>query len=335
MAMSIYHHKRRRVAFMVEATPGTAIAAASLFDAANMKVPMYDIKVAPGVQNMDRNPDGLTFDSIDSVRWGEYFTLTFSTDMYTSGTAGTAPGYAGLFKACGLAQTDSALTSNTFTVNSDVAPTYTFGVELIGDDGTTTKRIIMGGCLGDFTLATDVLGKPGRISWTFTGKAVYVTGTLQDVAGSIVSPVTYDNSVANLPQLRGVTLTDGGVSVQANNVSFARGLATEWETLMSDQTGYKKRIVASSTPKLTIDPAKMPTATQATIEQLFNGTSTSVVTTWGSVAGKRVVLTMGGAQKESLSDDARGVTSTWGTTFRANRTDPTGNGDNAVTIAFT
>jgi len=333
--MAIFHHKRRRVACLVEVTPGTPILAASLFVLGNMKVPMYDIKVVPGVQNMDRTPDGLTFDSIASVRWGEYYTLTFTTNMYTSGAAGTAPGFAHLLKACGLVETVSGGVSVTYTVDSDACPTYTFGVEMIDDTGALARHIIIGGCLGNVTIATDSVGKPGLMSWSFTGKAAYVTTTLQDLDSTPVSSVVYDDTVTNLPQLRGVTLTDGGVSLQCNNLSFDRGLATEWETDMSDLTGYKKRIVAGSNPKLTIDPAKMTAAAQGNIDQLFKGTAGAVVAAWGTAAGKIVTLNLPSAQKESLSDDARGVTSTWGTTFRANRNGNTGNGDNSVTLVFT
>jgi len=332
--MSIFHHKRRRLFVANEVTPGTAIADASLFVLGNGKVPVYDLKVTPQVQNLDRNPDGLTFDSVDSVRWSENYQITFQTDAYTSGTAGTAPGYSQLLKSCGLVETTSPGTSVTYTVDSDACPTSTMGVELINDAGTASKKIIVAGCLGSFTLAADMVGKPGRISWTFVGKAAYVTTTLQVVDGTPVSSVVYDDAVANLPQLKGVSLTVGGVSRQVNNLSFDRGLTTEFETDMGDTTGYLKRIVASSNPKLTIDPAKVTEATQTDITRLFAGTSGAIAVTFGSTAGKRLKINFARAQSESLSDDARGVTSTWGMTFRGNRSSVTGNGDDAVTVVF-
>lgn len=332
--MSIFHHKRRRLFFKAEATPGTPIAAASLFVLAQGKVPVYNLKVTPQVQNLDRNPDGLTFDSIDSVRWHESYQVTFQTDAYTSGTAGTEPDYADLLKACGLTVVTSAGVSNTYTVDSDACPTVTLGVELINDAGTASQQVIVGGCLGSFTFTTDAVGKPGRISWTFVGKAVYVTGTLQVLDSTPVASVVYSDAVTNLPQLRGVTLTVGGTSRQVNNLSFDRGLTTEFEVDMSDTTGYLKRIVASSNPKLTIDPAKVTVATSADISKLFAGTTGAIAVTLGSTAGKRIKINFARAQSEAASDDARGVTSTWGTTFRANRSSVTGNGDDAVTIVF-
>jgi hypothetical protein len=328
--MSIFHHKRRRVFSIVEVTPGTPIAAASVFVAANGKVPMYEIKVTPTIQNMDRNPDGLTFDSVDSVRWGESYTLTFQTDAYCGTGAGVAPSYGLLFKSCGMIETIVASTSVTYTPDSDACPTVTLGVELVNDAGTASRRIILGGCLGSFVLATDAIGKPGRISWTFVGKAI----ATPDVDGTPVATVVYDDAVAKLPQLRSTTITDGGVSVQANAISFDRGLTTEWETDLSDATGYLKRIVASSAPKLTLDPAKMTAASQATLQQLFQGTTGAVAVTIGSAVANRLKINLARAQKESLSDDNRGVTSTWGATFRANRSSVTGNGDDAFTIVF-
>lgn len=328
--MSIFHHKRRRLFTIVESTPGTPIAAASVFVLGNGKVPVYDLRVVPQIQNMDRNPDGLTFDSVDSVRWGEAYNVTFTTNAYAGTGAGVAPSYGLLLKSCGLVETVSAGVSVTYAVDSDACPTITMGVEMINDAGTASRRVVIGGCLGSFTIATDAIGKPATISWTFTGKAV----ATPDADSTPVASVVYDDAVAKLPQLRSTTITDGGVSVQANSLSFDRGLATEWETDLSDATGYLKRIVASSNPKLTIDPAKMTAASQATLDQLFKGTTGAVAVTIGSVAANRIKINLARAQKESLADDARGVTSTWGTTFRANRSSVTGNGDDACTIVF-
>jgi hypothetical protein len=332
--MSIFHYKRRRFFAMVEATPGTPIVAASLFVLGNGKIPVYNLKCVPGVQNMDRNPDGSTFDSIDSVRWGDFFTITFQTDAYCGTGLGVPPSYALLYKSCAMGETIVASTSTTYTVDSDACPTISIGVEQIDDTGAIDKRIIAGGCLGTFVTASDAIGKPGRTSWTFIGKSAYVSSVLQDLDGTTVASVIYDDSTTKLPQLRETTITDGGVSVQANAFSFDRGLTTEWETDLADPTGYKKRIVASSNPKLTIDPAKMPVATQATLSQLFQGTTGAVNVTIGKAAGNRIKYNLTRAQKESLSDDARGVTSTYGTTYRSNRSSLTGNGDDAANIVF-
>lgn len=327
--MPIFHHKRRRLFFAAESTPGTAISAATLYAAANGKLPVYDLKVTPGVENMDRNPDGLTFDSLDSIRWGENYTVTFQSDAYTA-ALGVAPAWGLLAKSCGLAETISAGASVAYTVDSDAVPTLTMGIEMSNDAGTATRRVTLAGAIGSYTLASDALGKPGRFSWTFTGKVI----ATPDADSTPVATVVYDDTVAKLPQLRSTTLTDGGVSLQCNSVSFDRGLSSEWETDMGDATGYLKRIIASSRPTLTIDPAKMTAAAQATLNQLFKGTTGAVVVTWGSVAGTRIKLNLPRAQKDSMSDDARGVTSTWGTTFHANRSSVTGNGDDAVTLVL-
>lgn len=325
----IFPHKRRRLFGIIEATPGTPIVAASIFVVANGKLPVYDLKVQPGIQSMDRNPDGLTFDSIDSVRWGEYYTVTWTSDAYTL-AAGTAPAWNLYAKACGMTETISAGVSVTDTVDSDAVPTITLGVELINDTGTASRQIVIGGAAGTFTLAVDQIGKSGKFSWTFVGKAV----ATPDGDSTPVSSVVYDDTTTSLPQLRSTTITDGGVSVEANSFTFDRGLTLEWETSLGEATGYKKRIVASSKPTLTIDPAKMTGAAQATLDQFFKGTTGVVVVTLGSVAGKRIKINMARAQKDSMSDDARGVTSTWGTTFHANRSSVTGNGDDSVTMVL-
>ena len=84
--MSIFHHKRRRLFAIVETTPGTPIAAASVFVAANGKFPCTTCASSRGPEHGSQ-PDGLTFDAVDSVRWGESYNVTFTTDARTAARA--------------------------------------------------------------------------------------------------------------------------------------------------------------------------------------------------------------------------------------------------------
>ena len=45
-------------------------------------------------------------------------------------------------------------------------------------------------------ISTDSVGKPGKIAWTFTGKAI----ATPDVDSTPVATVVYDDAVARLPQ---------------------------------------------------------------------------------------------------------------------------------------
>lgn len=88
--------------------------------------------------------------------------ITFEVEMAGSGTAGTAPAYGPLLKACGLSETIVATTSVTY---APVSSAFSSASIYMNNDGILHK---ITGARGTFTLNGEV-GQIPTISFTFTG----------------------------------------------------------------------------------------------------------------------------------------------------------------------
>lgn len=331
----IFHRKRQRLFAKAETTPGTYEGDATLFSALLGKLPIYDLRMVPTAQEYTRKPDGLTLDGLDSIMYGEYVTVTFKSELFTGGAAGTAPDYAALLKSCGMTETIVASTSVAYKVSSNEVPTLSLGGEFIGADGSVTLRFGVAGAIGSFQLTADVPGKPGVFSWTFIGKLAYVSTTPQFISSTVLAAVSYSDSVSNICKFLGTDVTIGGVSRSVSSITVDRGLTSEFETLHTDQTSFLKRILADSEPTFTLNPTKVPVATQNDISGLVAGTNVALAAQFGTVAGKRCIAAAPRAQRKTVGDGAVGVTSTWDLVFGCRRSSPTGNGDDAFTLTYT
>ncbi len=85
-----------------------------------------------------------------------------TAELAASGTAGTAPRYGALLRACGLSETVSPSTSVTYAPISSAFESVTIAYH---NDG---KRHLVNGCRGTFTLSCQ-LGQIPTIQFTMTG----------------------------------------------------------------------------------------------------------------------------------------------------------------------
>lgn len=88
--------------------------------------------------------------------------ITFQVELAGSGTAGTAPKYGALLKACGLSETVVASTSVTY---APVSSTFSSATIYFNNDGVLHKAT---GCRGTFTMNCE-LGQIPTIDFTMTG----------------------------------------------------------------------------------------------------------------------------------------------------------------------
>lgn len=105
--------------------------------------------------------------------------IEFEVELAGSGTAGTAPAYGPLLKACGLSETVSASTSVTYAPVSSSFDSVTI---YFNNSGVLHKAT---GCRGTFSLNAEVGAIP-TIAFTFTG--IYAAPT-----DSAISGPTYAN----------------------------------------------------------------------------------------------------------------------------------------------
>lgn len=111
--------------------------------------------------------------------------ITFQVELAGSGTAGTAPRYGAILKACGMSETIVATTSVTY---APVSSAFSSATIYFNNDGVLHKAT---GCRGTFTLNGEV-GQIPTIDFTMTG--VYNAPT--DTAAP---SVTYTNQAT--PQI--------------------------------------------------------------------------------------------------------------------------------------
>jgi len=88
--------------------------------------------------------------------------ITFQVELAGSGTAGTAPKYGSLLKACGLSETVAPSTSVTY---APVSTAFSSATIYFNNDGVLHKAT---GCRGTFTMNCE-LGQIPTIDFTMTG----------------------------------------------------------------------------------------------------------------------------------------------------------------------
>jgi hypothetical protein len=340
--MSVLHKSRRNLFLLKETTPGTWMTTTSVFVAANATTPYRNIKVKAGNKEVERNIDGSTLLSSFSLFYGENVEITFDTDDYTSGAAGTVVGttvgvgvdllwQAGFFGPA----TVVASTSVTRKQNSSALTKISAGVELISEDGTTSFRIGVAGAAVTSIKEDFVVGAQGVIHWTLKGKVAYESAT--PVFGLLgTSPVaitTRDTVLGNLPQFKGLTFSVGSVSRMISKCSLDWGISAEEQTDITDATSIQRFILSGLKPTLTIDPETTPRATADDFAKFFAGTSESISFILGTGAGKVIAYTLGAAQRKTATLGERSSITTTETVFRLNKV--TEAGDDAISRAET
>lgn len=141
-----------------EVTYGVAVALASA-DA----IRTSNLTIKPlEAQALERKLDGPSFGSSGKVHVGEHVVVEFDVEMTGSGTAGTAPKFGHLFKACKMSETIVAATSVAYEPATNGTDSETMYFELDG------QRHALSGARGNWSMKFDSQGIP-YFHFTFTG----------------------------------------------------------------------------------------------------------------------------------------------------------------------
>lgn len=338
MAIQQTLHNRRRILYaMIETTPGTYVGDAALFVAANAQLlQAKNIKFAPTVATVERDPDGISLQPIAAVHGQGSGKVTFESAVFASGTAGTAPAYSALLKGCFLKETVVAVTSVTYTKDPNSLNTLSIGCGILQEDGTVEIQWAIAGARGNVVWKADKIGSPIMAEWTFDGKLA--------VTGSTVSPspvqaamtsLTFANEVANVIRFWQFQGTPTGIfNRQVNNFALDFGTKTELASDTLDAAGYGYALIGEDKPTIKVDPAKVPKTIVDDVSNYFAGTTFSSSVALGATAGKRLSISAPNCQLSGLGDSARGVVSTWDGSIDLRRT-PTGTASDAVSVQFT
>lgn len=202
--------------------------------------------------------------------------ISFEVELAGSGTAGTAPAYAPLLLACGLAETVVASTSVTY---APVSSSFGSATIYMNNDGVLHK---ITGARGSFTLNGEV-GQIPTISFSFTG--IYNAPT--DTAAP--TP-TYSNQATPVIFKEGNTTGFQLFSYSGCLQSVSFDLANE--LVYRELVGCTKEVLLTNRAPNGTVVIEAPTIATKDYFAAATGTSTGNLTfQHGQIAGNRVTFT--------------------------------------------
>lgn len=199
--------------------------------------------------------------------------LSFRVELAPSGTAGTAPAWGPLIRACGCAQTIVASTSVTFNPITDAPESVTIHFHYDG------IRHRLRGARGTFKLTVEASGIP-YIEFEFWG--------LFEVASDVVNPTAVltsfkDPVVANATNTP--TFTINGTPMVLRSFAFDAAVAVEPRFLIGSEsiliTGRNERVEArvEARSMATINPYSLAQAATRMPVVLTHGTGVGKIST--------------------------------------------------------
>lgn len=278
------------------------------------------------VENLSWANEGLRMNERPAVRanigklkniyGGRLLSVSFDVEIKGSGTAGTAPEYGPLLRACAMGETIVALTSVTYAPASTAHASCTL---YLYRDG---KRIIVTGCRGNasFNLET---GMQGKISFNMTGHVAAETDITMITA-------TYDSTVP-------VPVLSAGFSVGAyaaviSKLAFDLGNTIATPPDINTADGYAAVQITARDVTGSFDPEDTLVATKNWLADLIAGTS-RVLTTGviGSTAGNRYQISHPAIALRDVSPGDRDGVTTYEVAYGAAESA----GDDEVSFALT
>jgi hypothetical protein len=203
----------------------------------------------------------------------QHVEVTFEVELAGSGTAGTAPAWGPILRACGLSETISASTSVTY---APVSSSFESCTIYFDNDGVLHKIL---GCRGSFSITCELNEIP-VIEFTMTG--LYTEPT--DVA---IPTATYSNQATPVLFRQGNTSSFEIMSYAAALQSFSLDMANE--VLYRELVGGTKSVEITDRRPAGEVVIEAPTISAKNFFSAATGTATgSLNFTHGTVAGNIV-----------------------------------------------
>lgn len=140
---------------------------------------------------VERNLDRATLGTDEQINTGPFAMVEFSVEVAGSGTAGTAPAWGPLLRACGFAETVTASTSVEYDPVSDIYESVTIYYD------TNNERQILTGCRGTVSFSMNAGAIP-VMNFKFTGlyaKPATITPVTPVVSSFLTPlPVNFTNT---------------------------------------------------------------------------------------------------------------------------------------------
>ena len=313
---------RSHVAVKIESTEGTDAVPAD----ADVVAPAFDIDYSAAIEMAERPVQQASFSRITKIAGERSATISFSTELKGSGTAGTKPAnLAAALRACGFDETIVANTSVTYNLVSESQDSVTIEIRESDALGNARSKKIVG-ARGTMTIEA-VKGGIVRCVFEFTGKYVQPTDT---AITQFTSP-----SITPLPQpfLSAGFSFQGVGSLKVQAVTLDVGNEVVLRNDVNDATGNLSALITGRTPTGSIDPEVELVATQD-FYSLWTSNAEGILTyNLTGAAGNIVTVTAPKAQIDNIGEADRDNLRTAGLDLVLNQSVVAG--DDELEIAFT
>lgn len=285
--------KNALVAAKIETTYGTAatLAAADAMFVSDFTHSMIEGDVA------ERNNIKGVLGAQGSVRTSQYDKIEFSVELAGSGSAGVAPRWSPLLKACGFSEVIVATTSVTYAPVSTGFQSLTIGV-IYKDDAGGVMRQLLTGSRGSVTLEMSAGGIP-MLKFSFTGlyndpaSATALTGDFSTI------PVPKGVNKANTP-----TATFFGDTLPTGTITINPGVDVQYRNLINKESVE----ILDRKGSLSVE-LEMDTTANATnwVTRGKNNALGAFSVTHGTAAGNIVAVSVPNVQLKTVSPSYDGV----------------------------
>jgi hypothetical protein len=307
---------RQVIAAKVEVTEGTAIALAGA-DANNLIMePKFEADV-PMYKRDFLNNSLSPQKQIATTRLGR---LSFKCEVKGSGTAGTAPAFGKLLRACGLGETVNAGTNVIYAPISALAsiPTLTLGIYRDG-----LKKTLKG-ARGNVKYSGKS-GEPGMLEFEFVG----VYDSVTDVA--LLTPSGVETTIP-FPLLS-ATFSIASFAAFVSQITFDMANTLEPRGDINNAAGYISTLLTKREPKGSFDPEDELVATHDFYGRWLANTTGALTWKHGSTAGNICTFNAPTVQYTKIAEADRNGIATLNTDFLMARNSI--GGDDELTLTFT
>lgn len=254
--------------------------------------------------------------------------IEFDVELRGSGSAGTAPEFGKLLKACGFAETVVASPASVTYLPTSLrggtpvsVPTLTLGGYV---DGILKK---IWGARGDVSLKLKV-GEPGLLHFAFTGADYSVTDEAM-----LSSGLSFQTTIP--PIFANATFGIGGYSPSMNamleNLEFKLNNKVTLRPSAHYSSGHLSAQITDREPSMSFDPEMVPVATHDFYGILRAGTEAALSLVLGSIAGNIITITAPKVQYGPINPGDRNGIETLGIDCQLNRNA----GDDELSIVLT
>lgn len=300
----------------IEVTEGTA----EVLAGADCNVQVMNLKFDPDISMFDRELLDTSISGFKAIPGTQLARISFQVEAKGSGTAGTAPGFGKLNKACGLGETIVALTSVTYAPVSALAsiPSLTMAVYLDG------IRHQIRGARGNRKY-TAKNGEPAMYEYEFLG----VYDGVSDVALPTPSGVHTTVPVA----LLSAQLSINAFTAFASQIAFDLGNSLAPRADINKAEGYISTLLTKRRVKGSFDPELELVATHDFYGRLKGGLTGALTWRHTGVAGNILIINAPVCQYTKLSQQERNGVAALGVDFLLARS--AAGGDDEVSEAWT